>query len=331
MGILGDLLNPIVGSNGLLDNAVDDLLGKGGAIETAVDDLLGKDGLVDNLVSRNGLLDNTTSTLLGSGGTLDTTVDALAGTGGLLNITLDGLVGNNGLVTGLVDELAKEDGIVDSLTGALLPPVGFVLGAVEPILPLHDLGELLDNIEQPLQQLICELTPVVGDINDFLLLPEVENLLDNLGVQPLLNNLASEVFTLPVVETLLSTGLHALGGIPVVDGVVGQLICLITEEVSILGPIVESGYLALDPDMKMESLLAILNVEELLEGRGLLDIENTLDLGGILNDVTELLAEAPALVSNDQGLISLSVLQGMDGSQGGPVGALVGNLVDALI
>ncbi len=159
-GVLGTVLDPILGDEGIVDNLLDTLLGEGGILDT----LLGDDSLVnsllDTLIGEDGLLDlealevvlgpdgllggaisellgdeSLVASILGDEGVVDDLVEALTGTGGVLDNILgpilgDDVVGNiigeDSIVSGLVGNLLGDGGLVDELVGDI-PVVGDLL------------------------------------------------------------------------------------------------------------------------------------------------------------------------------------------------------------
>jgi hypothetical protein len=159
-GVLGTVLDPILGDDGLVDNLLDTLLGEGGILDTLLGDDSLVDTLLDTLIGEDGLLDlealevvlgpdgllggaisellgdeSLVASILGDEGVVDDLVEALTGTGGVLDNILgpvlgDDVVGNiigeDSIVSGLVGNLLGDGGLVDELVGDI-PVVGDLL------------------------------------------------------------------------------------------------------------------------------------------------------------------------------------------------------------
>ncbi len=159
-GVLGTVLDPILGDDGLVDNLLDTLLGEGGILDTLLGDDSLVDTLLDTLIGEDGLLDlealevvlgpdgllggaisellgdeSLVASILGDEGVVDNLVEALTGTGGVLDNILgpvlgDDVVGNiigeDSIVSGLVGNLLGDGGLVDELVGDI-PVVGDLL------------------------------------------------------------------------------------------------------------------------------------------------------------------------------------------------------------
>ncbi len=159
-GVLGTVLDPILGDDGLVDNLLDTLLGEGGILDTLLGDDSLVDSLLDTLIGEDGLLDlealevvlgpdgllggaisellgdeSLVASILGDEGVVDDLVEALTGTGGVLDNILgpvlgDDVVGNiigeDSIVSGLVGNLLGDGGLVDELVGDI-PVVGDLL------------------------------------------------------------------------------------------------------------------------------------------------------------------------------------------------------------
>jgi hypothetical protein len=159
-GVLGTVLDPILGDDGLVDNLLDTLLGEGGILDTLLGDDSLVDTLLDTLIGEDGLLDlealevvlgpdgllggaisellgdeSLVASILGDEGVVDDLVEALTGTGGVLDNILgpvlgDDVIGNiigeDSIVSGLVGNLLGDGGLVDELVGDI-PVVGDLL------------------------------------------------------------------------------------------------------------------------------------------------------------------------------------------------------------
>ncbi len=160
-GLLGDVLDPIIGDDGLVDALLDALLGEGGILDTLLGDeslvatlldtLIGEDGLLDldaleALLGPDGLLgsaltellgdESLLADLLGEDGVIDDLMDALVGEDGVLSSildpilgdgVLDGVLGDDGIISDVVDDLFGEGGLLDDLVGDL-PIIGDLVG-----------------------------------------------------------------------------------------------------------------------------------------------------------------------------------------------------------
>lgn len=169
-GVLGTVLDPILGDDGLVDNLLDTLLGEGGIldtllgddslVDTLIDTLIGEDGLLDldaleSVLGPDGLLGGAITELLGDEslvasilgddeGVVDDLVEALTGTGGVLDNILGPVLGED-----MVGNIIGEDGIVSSLVGNLLGDGGLVdelVGDIPVVGDLLDEDGLLGNV-----------------------------------------------------------------------------------------------------------------------------------------------------------------------------------------
>ena len=128
----GGLLDGLLGDEGLIDDLLDGLIGEGGVLDLevfeslldgVVEIVLGEDGLLSDLIGEDGLLGDLLDPLLGDGGLLDGLLDPILGVG-----VVDDLLGEDGLVSGVVDDLLGEGGLVEEIVGDI-PVVGDLVGS----------------------------------------------------------------------------------------------------------------------------------------------------------------------------------------------------------
>lgn len=123
-GLVDDLLDGLIGEGGILDlEVLEGLLGEDGLLDGVVEIILGEDGLLSDLIGEDGLLGDLLDPLLGDGGLLDGVLDPILGTG-----VVDDLIGEDGIVSGVVDDLLGDGGLVDEIVGDI-PVVGDLVGS----------------------------------------------------------------------------------------------------------------------------------------------------------------------------------------------------------
>lgn len=152
-GLVENLLNPLLGENGLVTDLLGGLLGSEGLLGGLTAPLLGEDGLVGGLIG--GLTGGVLNPLLGEGGMIGSITTPLLGEGGLLPGLLSPLTGAGGLVAtvtetvgeGLISPLLGEGGLSDTLLSPLLGEDGLVTGLLSPVLGE---GGLLAGLLSPL-------------------------------------------------------------------------------------------------------------------------------------------------------------------------------------
>jgi hypothetical protein len=312
-GIVGGLLDGIVGEDGLLDS----LLGEEGFVDDLLDALLGEDGLLGGLLGEDGLLgvlvgdEGLLSDLLGQDGVLDALVgeggllESLAGEDGLIDALVEVLIGDDGLLGGLFGD----DSILDDLLGDV-PLVGDLLG---------DDG-LLTGLLDPL---LGEDGLVAGLVGEEGL---VGSVLDGIvGEDGILDELVEDI---PLLDPLLgSDGL--VGTLLGEDGLVGTLL----GEGSLLGGLLGGSESSEDTAAAVGEVVA--DVTDEVAGSGDVIVDTVVDAAETVVDAAGEALDAVGdgvsdLIDGDDdgfldGLLGASTV---DGDLGGEDTLLAGLLVD---
>ncbi|WP_460274785.1 hypothetical protein [Celeribacter sp. ULVN23_4] len=276
-GLLGDVLDPIIGDDGLVASLLDALLGEGGILDTLLGDeslvgtlldtLIGEGGLLDldaleTLLGPDGLLgsaltellgdESLLAELLGEDGVIDDLMDALVGEDGVLSSildpilgdgVLDGVLGEGGIISDVVDDLFGEDGLLNDLVGDL-PIVGGLVGdggLLSGLLGLGGGGDETADVdgeeEGDFLDTLIGLDASAGDVGA--VLGDVTDAVFD-GVDDVLTGLLGDedVFDIDVPET-------ALGGFDdLFAGLVG--------EDSLTGALADQGLLADDGGLPLD-------------------------------------------------------------------------------
>ncbi len=164
LGAGGGLLDPVLGEDGLVGGVIDDLLGNDGLLDNIlgedglvgglIDDLLGNDGLLDDLLGDDGLVSGVIDIITGDNGLLAEDgvvvgiIDAVVGENGLV----DSILGDDGLVGGVVDIIAGDDGLLseDGLVGGVIDTVLGDSGVLDGLLGQDGaVGGLVDVVIGP--------------------------------------------------------------------------------------------------------------------------------------------------------------------------------------
>lgn len=259
-GLLGDVLDPIIGDDGLVDTLLDTLLGEGGILDsllgdeslvgTLLDTLIGEDGLLDldaleALLGPDGLLgsaltellgdESLLAELLGEDGVIDDLMDALVGEEGVLSSildpilgdgVLDGVLGDGGIISDVVDDLFGEGGLLDDLIGDL-PILGDLVGDGGLLGGLLGLGGGDDvaaegEEEGDFLDTLIGLDTAAGEVGD-VLGDVTDTVLD--GVDDVLTGLLGDedVFDVDVPETALGGFDDLFAGLVGEDSLTGSL------------------------------------------------------------------------------------------------------------
>ncbi|MBO9487622.1 hypothetical protein J7376_13910 [Paracoccus sp. R12_1] len=122
LGSVGDLTDGLLGQDGLVGGVLDPVLGEDGVVEAVLDPVLGPVGdLTDDLLGQDGLVGGVLDPVLGEDGVVEAVLDPVLGSVGDLT---DGLLGQDGLVGGVLDPVLGEDSVVEAVLDPVLGPVG---------------------------------------------------------------------------------------------------------------------------------------------------------------------------------------------------------------
>ena len=160
LGPVGDLTDDLLGQDGLVGGVLDPVLGDGGLVDSVLDPVLGSVGdLTDGLLGQDGLVGGVLDPVLGEDGVVEAVLDPVLGPVGDLT---DDLLGQDGLVGGVLDPVLGEDGLVD---GVLDPVLGSVGDLTDDLLGQDELvGGVLDPVLGEDGVVEAVLDPVLGSV-----------------------------------------------------------------------------------------------------------------------------------------------------------------------
>ena len=216
LGPVGDLTDDLLGQDGLVGGVLDPVLGDGGLVDSVLDPVLGSVGdLTDGLLGQDGLVGGVLDPVLGEDGVVEAVLDPVLGPVGDLT---DDLLGQDGLVGGVLDPVLGEDGVVEAV---LDPVLGSVGGVTDGLLGQ---GGLLGGIFNPAPAQDGPTnqasSPLLG-----------ENRPSNDVTGPLVED-ASITRTAPAGQALLEPALGDNGILPGLIGSAGETVEVATDSLS---------------------------------------------------------------------------------------------------
>ena len=216
LGPVGDLTDDLLGQDGLVGGVLDPVLGDGGLVDSVLDPVLGSVGdLTDGLLGQDGLVGGVLDPVLGEDGLVDGVLDPVLGSVGDLT---DDLLGQDELVGGVLDPVLGEDGVVEAV---LDPVLGSVGGVTDGLLGQ---GGLLGGIFNPAPAQDGPTnqasSPLLG-----------ENRPSNDVTGPLVED-ASITRTAPAGQALLEPALGDNGILPGLIGSAGETVEVATDSLS---------------------------------------------------------------------------------------------------
>ena len=118
LGPVGDLTDDLLGQDGLVGGVLDPVLGDGGLVDSVLDPVLGSVGdLTDGLLGQDGLVGGVLDPVLGEDGVVEAVLDPVLGSVG--GVT-DGLLGQGGLLGGIFNPAPAKDGPTNQASSPLL-------------------------------------------------------------------------------------------------------------------------------------------------------------------------------------------------------------------
>jgi hypothetical protein len=142
LGPVGDLTDDLLGQDGLVGGVLDPVLGDDGLVDSVLDPVLGSVGdLTDGLLGQDGLVGGVLDPVLGEDGVVEAVLDPVLGPVGDLT---DDLLGKGGLVGGVLDPALGDDGLVDSVLNPVLGEDGVVEAVLDPV--LGSVGGVTDGL-----------------------------------------------------------------------------------------------------------------------------------------------------------------------------------------
>ena len=118
LGPVGDLTDDLLGQDGLVGGVLDPVLGDGGLVDSVLDPVLGSVGdLTDGLLGQDGLVGGVLDPVLGEDGVVEAVLDPVLGSVG--GVT-DGLLGQGGLLGGIFNPAPAQDGPTNQASSPLL-------------------------------------------------------------------------------------------------------------------------------------------------------------------------------------------------------------------
>ncbi|PHQ69461.1 MAG: hypothetical protein COB97_07480 [Paracoccus sp.] len=218
LGPVGDLTDDLLGQDGLVGGVLDPVLGDGGLVDSVLDPVLGSVGdLTDGLLGQDGLVGGVLDPVLGEDGVVEAVLDPVLGPVGDLT---DDLLGQGGLVGGVLDPVLGEDGVVEAV---LDPVLGSVGGVTDGLLGQ---GGLLGGIFNPAPAQDGPTnqasSPILG-----------ENRPSNDVTDPLVEDEGASITrTAPTGQALLEPALGDNGILPGLIGSAGETVEAATDSLS---------------------------------------------------------------------------------------------------